>query len=192
MRKRINLDEKLIRELYISGKSMGCIAKQLEVTKSTIRDRVIKMGIHEKRNRSNYKMPDSKRQNAHVKKDLSSGEKVWEHRWVMEKYLGRKLKANEVVHHKNGIRWDNRIENLEVLPDHIHRGMHTKERDSLNLPKDTLKELYIARDLTMGEVARVLNCSRTTISKYLKKYGLFKTYSNRRGFNGKYYDEFSG
>ena len=49
---------------------------------------------------------------------------VLEHRLVMERHIGRLLRRDEHVHHRNENRADNRIENLEVVSRAEHNRIH--------------------------------------------------------------------
>lgn len=48
---------------------------------------------------------------------------VFAHRLIMSEHIGRYLTKSEIIHHKNGNRQDNRIENLEILShkEHIYK-----------------------------------------------------------------------
>lgn len=52
------------------------------------------------------------------------GKRVMEHRVIMEKHLGRKLKPDECVHHIDGNPSNNSIENLQLTTKGSHRTIH--------------------------------------------------------------------
>jgi HNH endonuclease len=52
---------------------------------------------------------------------------IYEHRLVMEQTIGRPLTKHETVHHKNGIRHDNRPENLELWASRHGRGQRVSD-----------------------------------------------------------------
>lgn len=129
------------------------IARQFNVTKATIRRKMVRFGIERRhiseaarQRRVNHPIKGEMLHNWQGGKILHEG--YWfvlidgkyqaEHRVIVEQHLERKLSKSEIVHHKNGNRKDNRLENLELLSisEHIKHHKQGVKRDKGRFVKE--------------------------------------------------------
>ena len=81
-----------------------------------------------------------------------NGRYVPEHRLVIEAKLGRYLFPNETIHHRNGVRDDNRPENLEVWFSRHGRGQRYKDvrTEDLDAWIMEIEQLLAIREVEAG------------------------------------------
>ena len=72
---------------------------------------------------------------------------IRQHRFIVEQSLGRKLTKDEYVHHKNHIKDDNRIENLEIITPSRHSSLHWSEIKQLREENEKLKAILIKNNI---------------------------------------------
>ena len=77
---------------------------------------------------------------------MIDGKEQYEHRFVMETELGRKLETDEHVHHRNHDRTDNRIENLELMSASDHAREHFVPR-AAEMSKKGLEARWGSREV---------------------------------------------
>jgi len=96
-----------------------------------------------------------------------NGEFIFEHRFVVEKFLRRKLRASEVVHHLNGDKLDNRIDNLQVMSNSDHCKEHHPITWDVALAASLLK-----KGVNANKLAKRFGVSRRSIKSAMKVRGI--------------------
>lgn len=89
----------------------------------------------------NWKGNRWKNSGGYISMKDENGKEVYEHRYLMAKHLGRKLDRSEVVHHLNGDKTDNRIENLELLSNSEHTRHHHESGELVNISENRNKRV---------------------------------------------------
>jgi len=170
----IEVDVELAKQLLDAGKTLQEVSIAMEITIGTLRRRLAENGIETDRYHKGYITTWAGYKKIYVPNHPYADAKgyVFEHRYIMEQYLGRYLKPNEHVHHKNGNKSDNRIENLELMEGKEHISFHSR------MPRKLCDERKARRMLdegkTMLEVANFFNMSESGLRKRLQRTGFYK------------------
>jgi len=172
-----NDKERLRKMHHDNGLSVNKMALELDVSRSAIKNRLDKFGIE----RDYHKDPNSAGTlqhdgNGYELFNAGNNGRVRIHRLVacLENDPNEIFGSNKHVHHENGVKWDNRPENLSVETPGKHRQIHQEKKNKQKPYADekTLDELFNGRGLSREEIAVKFGIASSTVSYWLNKNGI--------------------
>lgn len=122
--------------------------------------------------------------NGYIRIQTGDGYK-YQHRAVWRKQNGE-IPEGYIIHHKNGDKTDNRMENLELIHRTKHDQLETKKRwqkikqGEIKEPSRPNKKTFdkcvlvdlLEKHKSLRAVAKILGTSHNTIARNLKEYGV--------------------
>ena len=105
------------------------------------------------------------------KRTKRNGRPIDEHRAIMEAHLGRKLTRFELVHHINGNKRDNRLENLKVVSPKEHSQEHEQQKHPLTWVCEVCGSTFTPPATKRGGLKRTCSkkCRYALVSRTLRQ-----------------------
>lgn len=148
----------IAKELKVSKSSVSCWVRNIEKPERLIKEYRLRIREEGKRLKKEERLKNKKSK----KERILSGAGYWmipipdgyegtvyscgyiyEHRYVLEKKIGRYLKKDEIAHHLNGNTFDNRPENLEIKSRIEHKKIHDRKRKYVKVVCPSCLKLFI-------------------------------------------------
>ena len=131
---KVNLDIDLIISLYKNGMSLDNLAKRFNCSTMPI-VKILKKNNIERRAFHSFGKDNPKwrggrflhKGDGYMRRSIN-GKKIREHHYIWIQANQMPVPKGCIIHHKNGIKTDNRIENLVLLPEGYHHSLHNKIR----------------------------------------------------------------
>jgi len=126
--KRPLRDEQYLRQKYHDeGLSLSELADEIGCWKGSVGKAMDRFGIERRSTKSNPSIHTNSYGHEYVS---SKDDSVYIHRLLAISEYGTETVKDRDVHHINGIPWDNRPENIEVLSREEHNREHLPDRDN--------------------------------------------------------------
>jgi hypothetical protein len=189
--RRIILDDDEVRRLFMSGHTAAEIAVNFGCSRFPITKALKRLGLKRPAKQRPGVLAGSNNPawngGKRIRPDgytiiwTPNGERL-EHRVVMEKHLGRPLKPEEVIHHRDGNKQNNNIENLQLMAQSEHACIHcsemVKQREGnkgeqnprAKLTKSQVKDIRNS-NLSCPQLGKIYGVHHSTIHRIKSKKG---------------------